>query len=53
LIKDIDRKPNGLDVGQHMAGLNEILIAEDQPFKLTKDPRCIVYQVAAYTKVEL
>lgn len=55
IMKAVDRKPNGLDVagGRHIPGLNEFELLEDQPFKLTKDPRYIVYQVPAITTVEL
>ncbi len=55
IMKAIDRKANGLDVagGRHQPGLNEFELPEEQPFRLTKDPRYIVYQVTAFTTVEL
>lgn len=53
VMKAVHRKPNGLDVGHHIAGLNEFELAEDRPFRLVPDPRSIVYQVTAYTTVDL
>ncbi|MBI5771916.1 MAG: hypothetical protein HZA93_29355 [Verrucomicrobia bacterium] len=53
VMKAVDRQPNGLDVGRHLAGLNEFLLPEEQPFKLTKDARYVVYQVTAFTTIEL
>lgn len=53
VMKAVDRMPNGLDVGSHIPGLNEFLLQEEQPFKLTKDPKYVAYQVTAFTTVEL
>lgn len=55
ILKAVDCQPNGLDVdgGRHQRGLNEFLLDVDQPFKLTADPRYLVYQISAFTTVEL
>ena len=55
VMKAVDRKPNGLDAGgsSHLPWLNEFRLLEEQPFRLTKDARYIVYQVTATTAVEL
>ena len=53
VMRAVDRKPNGLDVGQHRPGLNEFLLPDEMPFQIKKDPRFVVYHVTAYTTVEL
>jgi len=53
VMKAVDRKPNGLDVGRHITDLNEFTLDPDQPFKLTPDKGFIVYQVTAFTTIEL
>lgn len=55
VMKAVDRQPNGLDPEgvMHRPGLNEFTLDDDQPFRLTKDPRCVVYQVTAHTLVDL
>lgn len=55
VMKAVDRKPNGLDPAgtQHRPGLNEFELPTEQPFKLSPDPKFIVYHVTAYTTVNL
>lgn len=55
VMKAVDRKPNGLDPAGalHRSGVNEFLLDDSRPFRLTADPRFVVYQVTAFTTVAL
>ncbi|MBI5768761.1 MAG: hypothetical protein HZA93_13265 [Verrucomicrobia bacterium] len=52
-MKAVHRKPNGLDAGAHIAGLNEFECPEVQPFKLIPAKSFVTYHVTAFTTVEL
>jgi len=53
IVKAVDRKANGLDTGRHQSGLNEFLVDDDRAFELVKTPNDVVYEVSAYTTIEL
>lgn len=55
VMKAVDRKPNGLDPAgaTHRPGINEFLLDDQRPFKLTEHPSFVVYQVTAFTTVAL
>lgn len=53
VVKAVDRKANGLDTGRHQPGLNEFLVDDDRAFELVKTPNDVVYEVSAYSHIEL
>lgn len=52
-MKAVHKKPNGLDVGRHLAGLNEFECPEEQPFRLIPAKSSVTYHITAYTTIEI
>lgn len=53
VMKAVDRRANGLDVGRHITGLNEFALLDELPFQLLKTKTDVVYEVSALTTIEL
>lgn len=53
VMKAVDEKPNGLDTGRHIAGLNEFTLVTDRPFELLKTTTDVIYEVSATSIIDL